>query len=163
MKHLVVILLALSLNLPVMAATSQAHRQAAEELLEVTGLKGSMDRMITQMVEMQVQQKPEMQPYREVLLQFFAKYLGFNSIKPDFIDIYTEEFTEQELRQLTDFYRTPVGKKTITKLPVLMQKGAQIGMSKVRMHEGELREMLEAEQKRLQGNANGGGQPQSSR
>jgi hypothetical protein len=150
MKRLLMTLLLLSMISLVSAAPSASHRKAAEELLDVTGLKTSMERMITQMVEIQLRQKPGMDAYRDVFLQFFTKYLGFNSIKSDFIDIYTEEFTEQELRKLTAFYNTPVGKKTITKLPILMQKGAQVGMSKVRMHQNELRDMLQDEAKRLE-------------
>lgn len=130
-------------------ASSNSHRQAAEELLKVSNLSSTMDRMIMQMVEMQLQQKPMMEPYRDILLQFFNKHLSYSSIKYDFIDIYTEEFSEQELREIIKFYKTPVGKKTITKLPILMQKGAQVGMAKVRTHQQELREMLEAESKKL--------------
>jgi hypothetical protein len=150
MKRLYITLLLLGMTSLVFAAPTASHRKAAEELLDVTGLKTSMDRMIKQMVEMQLRQKPGMDAYRDVFLQFFSKHLGFNSIKSDFIDIYTEEFTEQELRKLIAFYNTPVGKKTITKLPILMQKGAQIGMSKVRMNQNELRDMLQAEAKRLE-------------
>lgn len=131
-------------------AATNSHRQAAEELLKVSDLKNTMDRMIVQMVELQLQQKPVMVPYRDVMLQFFNKYLSYGSIKYDFIDIYTEEFSEKELREIIRFYKTPVGKKTITKLPILMQKGAQVGMSKVKSHQNELREMLEAETKRLE-------------
>lgn len=148
--YFILILLALT-SLPAMA-TPASHRQAAEELLDVSGMKGSMDRIIVQMVEMQLSQKPVLAPYREVLLQFFNKYLGFNSIKYDFIDIYIEEFSEQELKAIADFYKTPVGQKTITKLPALMQKGAQVGMTKVQMHQHELREMLQAEAKKLEQN-----------
>jgi len=146
-RFILTICMLLISSLPVMASPA-SHRQAAEELLTISGMKNSMDRIIVQMVEMQLSQKPMLSPYREVLLQFFNKYLGFNSIKYDFIDIYIEEFSEQELKAITDFYKTPVGKKTITKLPVLMQKGAQVGMTKVKMHQEELREMLQAETKK---------------
>ena len=131
-------------------ASSNSHRDAAEELLKVSNLKSSMDRMIVQMVEMQIRAKPVMTPYRDTMLQFFNKYLSYGSIKYDFIDIYTEEFSESELREIIKFYKTPVGQKTITKLPILMQKGAQVGMSKVQSHQGELKEMLDAETKRLE-------------
>ena len=150
MKRFFILFILFSMVPSVYAAISASHRQAAEELLQVTGMKTNMERMIVQMVEMQLQQKPGMDAYRDVLLQFFTKYLGYNSIKSDFIDIYTAEFNERELRELIAFYNTPVGKKTITKLPVLMQKGAQIGMSKVRTHQNELRDMLQAEAKRLE-------------
>jgi len=129
-------------------AVSKSHRKAAEELLTVTGLKASMDRMITQMVKIQLQQKPMMAPYEDIMMSFFSKYLGYENIKHDFIDIYAEEFSEKELRELTVFYKSPIGKKTITKMPVLMNKGAQVGMSKVKLHINELRDMIQAEAKK---------------
>lgn len=139
---LLVLLVVTSLNA---YAVSDSHRKAAEELMNVSGLKDSMNRMINQMVALQLRQKPVMAPYKNILIKFFKKYLGFDSIKYDFIDVYTEEFTEKELKEITAFYKTPTGKKTITKMPALMNKGAQVGVSKVKMHINELREMIQAE------------------
>jgi len=126
-------------------AVSSSHRQAAEELLSVSGMKDSMDKMINNMLNMQVRRSPQMVPYKDVMLKFLRKYLSYDSIKGDFVNIYTEEFTEDELRQITAFYRTPVGKKTIQKMPALMKKGAQVGVSKVVAHMAELQSMIKAE------------------
>jgi len=145
MKRLLFAVMLLTIGASNVYAASDSHRKAAEELINVSGAKQSMDRMITQMVNMQLRQKPMMVPYKDVLLKFFNKYLGYDNIKYDFIDIYTEEFTEKELREITAFYNTTTGKKTIVKMPVLMSKGMQVGMSKVKLHVGELREMIQAE------------------
>jgi len=131
-------------TLPAYAAT-KSHKKAAETLLTTSGLETSMERMITQMVDLQLKQKPAMTPYREIMLTFFNKYLGYKNIKNDFVDIYTAEFTEKELKEITAFYQSPVGKKTIGKMPALMNKGAQLGMSKVKSHMNELRDMIQAE------------------
>ena len=126
-------------------ADKATHRKTAEDLLSILNLNDSMNRMINQMVMLQVQRQPQLQPYRHILLDFFGKYLSYNSLKPDFIDIYTEEFTEKELRDIIAFYKTPTGQKTITKMPVLMQKGAPVGMGKVKLHAAELESMIKAE------------------
>ena len=159
MKRLLSALFILAMTAPVFAA-SDKHRQAAEELLNVSGLKVSMERMISQMVQMQLRQKPAMAPYQDIMLKFFNKYLGYDNIKHDFVDIYTEEFSENELHELIAFYKTPVGKKTISKMPILMNKGAQVGMSKVKLHINELRDMIEAEAKK---NAENSKQPDAKK
>lgn len=47
------------------------------------------------------------------------------------------------------FYRTPTGKKALTLLPELMQKGAALGASVGQAHEAELVQMIEEKKKIL--------------
>jgi len=148
MKKLLIIMALFSFGITSAYAVSDSHRQAAEDVLNSSGLKSSMNKVIFQMVEIQLKQKPNMQPYKEILLKFFKKHLGYENIKYDFIDIYTEEFTEKELKDISAFYKTPTGRKTISKMPALMQKGAQVGMSKVKLNIGELKKMIEDEVKK---------------
>jgi len=42
-------------------------------------------------------------------------------LMPRMIDIYVEAYTEQELRDLIAFYKTPIGKKTLEKTPLELQ------------------------------------------
>jgi tetratricopeptide (TPR) repeat protein len=53
-------------------------------------------------------------------------------LMPRMIDIYVEAYTEQELRELIAFYKTPAGKKTLEKMPLLMPQGTRelLGASK---------------------------------
>jgi uncharacterized protein len=76
--------------------------------------------------------------------------MSFESILDDLVDIYREAFTEEELKQLTAFYSTPVGKKSIEKTPELFQKGGMIGSSRVQHNLIELQRMIEAESERLE-------------
>ena len=46
----------------------------------------------------------------------------------DFAALYAEKFTLEELRQVTDFYRSPAGAKFVQAVPELIQAGAQIGI-----------------------------------
>ncbi len=149
MTKMIISALLLGFSSLAFAAPSATHHKAAEQLLEVMKMDVNMERMVANMLEVQIQQQPAMQPFRHVMLQFLNKYLAYSAIKPDFIKIYTDEFSERELRQIIAFYKTPTGQKTINRLPVLMQKGAQIGASRVRDHQDELRVMLEAEAKKI--------------
>jgi uncharacterized protein len=63
----------------------------------------------------------------EVLDAYFHDVQTQNAIKMAFAKTYVEEFTEYELKEFIKFYRTPIGKKALQKLPVVMQKGWERG------------------------------------
>ena len=79
--------------------------------------------------------------------------MHWDSVKEDTITAYTQEFTEPALKKLTEFYKTPVGKKASEKMPKLAFISGQIGLRQAQAHQTELRQMIE-EQKNKQG---GGG------
>ena len=83
------------------------------------------------------------------MLKFFQKYMSYESVKPDMIELYAELFTSSELNDISTFYKTPVGKKALSLMPTIMSKGAQIGMTKVQGNLGELQQMINAETERL--------------
>lgn len=42
------------------------------------------------------------------------------------VDLYTQTFTEQELKDLVKFYESPLGKKVLTQMPKVTQQSAQL-------------------------------------
>jgi hypothetical protein len=65
------------------------------------------------------------------------------------VKLYKSEFTEDEIRTMTEFYRTPVGKKAVSKLPTLTASGAQLGMQRVQSHMAELQQAIAKRQAEL--------------
>lgn len=63
----------------------------------------------------------------EVLDAYFHDPKTQTAIRTAFAKLYMEEFTEYELKEFIKFYETPVGKKALQKLPVVTQKGWEIG------------------------------------
>ena len=137
------ITVALGLSPVVALGDAHSHRKAAETLLVVMEVDQSLPQMTAQVVEIQVQQNPQLASQREVLQRFLTKHMNWNSVKEDTITAYTQEFTEPELKKLTEFYKTPVGKKASEKLPKLAFISGQIGLKKAQAHQTELRQMLE--------------------
>jgi hypothetical protein len=127
------------------APDDKSHRAAAETLLMAANMEESMNSMIDQSLEMQIKTNPQLAPLRAVMRKFFAKHLSFESLKEDFIDLYVEEFTEEELLDIAAFYQTPTGRKSIEKMPVLFQKGGELGSRRVQENAGELRKMIQEE------------------
>src|SRR5215475_888894 len=121
----------------------QSHRKAAENLLIVMEVDKSLPKIAEQLVDTQLQQNPQLAPQRDVLQRFLTKYLNWESVKEDTITVYTREFTEPELKKLTEFYKTPVGKKASEKMPQLAFIAGQIGLKKAQENRAELGQMIE--------------------
>src|SRR5262249_32093877 len=137
------ITIALGLS-PVLAlGDTQSHRKAAENLLLVMEVDKNLPKVVEQVVETQVQQNPQLASQREVLQRFLTKYVNWESVKEDTITAYTQEFTEPELKKLTEFYKTPLGKKASEKMPQLTFLAGQLGLKQAQAHQAELRQMLD--------------------
>lgn len=154
MKGLPSVILALCIGFMSLAyADSEAEREA-EILLDSMGMELVLMQSISQMVDIQAQQNPALEPFKGVMMEFFEKHMSWSSLKPEFLRIYSTEFTVEELRDMNEFYATETGKKAIAKLPSLMEQGAQIGARRVQDNMAELQEMVEAESQRLKASGN---------
>lgn len=60
---------------------------------------------------------------KEVLDEYFNDLETQRNLKSIYATIYSEEFTEKELREMIEFYKTDTGKKVLQKLPAVMEKG----------------------------------------
>lgn len=127
----------------VVMGDEQSHRTAAENLLIVMEVDKSLEPLAEQVVENQLKQNPQLAPQREILQKFLTKYLSWASVREDTITAYTQEFTEPELKQLTEFYTTPVGKKANEKMPQLAFIAGQTGLKKAQANQAELQQMIE--------------------
>ena len=128
---------------PVVAVGDEhSHRQAAETLLIAMEVDKSLPKVVEQVVENQVQQHPQLAPQREVLQRFLTTYVNWENVKEETITAYTHEFTEPELKQLAEFYTTPLGKKAHEKMPKLALIAGQLGLKQAQAHQAELQQML---------------------
>lgn len=146
MRNRVLTLLTLTFLLAAGAGAQQkpsaSHLKAVEELLQTMNVSAVLDRSIDVMLQAQINTNPGLKPYEDIMRQFMTKYLSWEAVKPGMVQMYAEAFTEPELRELTTFYRTPLGQKAMTKMPELVQKGAAIGQKAVQDHLPELQEAI---------------------
>ncbi|WP_145923935.1 DUF2059 domain-containing protein [Pseudomonas citronellolis] len=57
--------------------------------------------------------------------------VGWEKIKPELVKLYSDNFTESELKQLNDFYASPLGQKVLQKMPRLTAQSAQLTQAKL--------------------------------
>ncbi len=139
-------LLAATILQPLAAPADEAsQRAAAATLLSNMEMEKVMSQSVDQMLQMQVQQNPAIAPYQAQIKAFLTKHMSWEAMKDDMAKIYAAEFTEPELKELNAFYQTPLGKKTLQKMPTLLAKGAEIGQKRVQEHLPELQAAIQTQ------------------
>lgn len=110
---------------------SAADQQVVAELLRATGAMAGFRRMATLAFEQQVKlSSPDLSPeVMKIVREEYEAVLDEHSdaLMQKFYPIYLKYFTIDEMRALTEFYRSPVGVKAVRLLPTLMQEGARVG------------------------------------
>tara|TARA_B100000745_G_C19910479_1_gene305483 strand:+ start:29 stop:505 length:477 start_codon:yes stop_codon:yes gene_type:complete len=154
MKKSKTLLLSFALALSLLSLSASAEEksslEATHELFEAMNLAVTFEETITKMVDVQIRQKPQIAPFRQVMLDFMRKHMGWESMKPDMARLYTDRFTTEEILELKSFYETPLGKKTVRLLPELTAEGAVLGQKRVQENIVELQQMIAEEAERLQ-------------
>ena len=145
-----VFVLITTLGMSSMSLADAASEKEAEKLLNMVGTQEVMEQSMSQMLDIQLQQNPALAPYKGVMMEFLNENMSYESLKPELIKMYSEEFTSSELREINAFYSTDVGIKSIEKMPTLMMQGGQLGATRVQENIGDLQAMIQAESERIQ-------------
>jgi len=127
-----------------------ASRKQAEILLKTMGTENLLEKAISQQLDVQISQNPSLIPYKQVMIDFFRKYMSYQSLKPELLKIYAETFTAQELREVNAFYTTTTGQKAVKKMPELLAKASQLGATRIKENIQELQNMIKAETARIE-------------
>lgn len=138
-----VLLLALPAGVAAQAAADRGGREAAAaELIEKLKLEEVSMASLDLMMETMLGQDPAFEDFRDVFEDFFSEHFSWTELEPEYVRIYAEAYTEPELRELIAFYDTPVGRKTVDLMPVLMRRGAEIGERQIEPHLPELQRRI---------------------
>ena len=137
---LLVALLSASPALP--RADADSHRQAVETLFRLTHMEQKNSESVDNVLLIQLQQDPQLEPHKPALRAFLEKHIGWKSMKDGLVTMYMQAFTEQELSEMNAFYMTPTGQKVITDVPKLVQRRNQMAMQRIQQNIGELQKLI---------------------
>lgn len=123
--------------------------KASEELIETMDMGRLIHKSIESTLETQMGHFLEMgipregvAELKEAMLGFMKDVMNWDDLKPEFIRIYAESFTVAELRDLSAFYKTPTGKKSLEKMPELMNKGMAMGQERMMTRQEDLQKLI---------------------
>jgi hypothetical protein len=131
------------LTLASIARAEDSERQAlAERLLEGMQMQETIEKsfeMVKQMIPAQMKQmgvpdeasSGKAQDVMQETMDLVMKEMSWDNLKGDYIAIYAETFTAEELKGLVRFYESPIGKKFVEKQPELMQRSMRISQKQM--------------------------------
>ncbi|QXI34935.1 DUF2059 domain-containing protein [Pseudomonas promysalinigenes] len=146
----------------VFAATA-SHNAAAEKFLALANadkLGTPVYMQVQQMFAQRFAQTKAPASKQAVLESYQAKAnaaldnaIGWNKLKPKMVDLYTQTFTEQELKDLVKFYESPLGKKVLREMPKVTQQSAQLTQTSLEPAVPVVNKLLDDMTKELDPNA----------
>ena len=123
--------------------------KAARELLETMNFEKTMEASIEASLDAQMGEFAQMglppegiTELKKEMLSFFTEVMTYEEMEPEMIKIYTESFTADEMREMTKFYLTPVGKKSVQLIPKLTTQGMALGQQMVQERSRELQQRI---------------------
>lgn len=147
---------------PADAQQDQQH-QLADEILTLTHVAERTQKMFDNLKQMQIAQIDRMKlppeahdlatAYREKLGEIMAQEMSWPKVKEEYVKVYADTFSAEELRAIVTFYKTPSGQALIAKTPKLLEQSMQIAQRHLQNIAPKIRELQkqmieEAEAKR---------------
>jgi hypothetical protein len=71
-------------------------------------------------------------------------------MKKDLAKLYAQAFSVEEMKELTKFYSSDVGKKSLTVMPRLTQLSMLLAQQRIAKHADELKKAVEERAKKLE-------------
>ena len=125
------------------AGTPDPRREAVLELLEVCRTPQTLESTVNGLVEQQLKETPELEPGRQVLLDFYRECFNYDSLREEIVATYLKYFTLEEIQAITAFYRTPAGQKLAERGAELSTAGLKIANERMQRNLPELQKKLE--------------------
>ncbi|HEY3278691.1 MAG TPA: DUF2059 domain-containing protein [Syntrophorhabdaceae bacterium] len=135
MKRLIIFVLCITAvtALTAMADDAAGRKQAAMELVEIMNGRAMRDEMVKAVDDMMEKQfefaaadlsaeaRKTMEALKKEYFDWLSESLSWEQMRTLFVDVYTEVFTEEEMKELNGFYRSPLGRKMLDKMPRLIE------------------------------------------
>ena len=129
---------------PALLCAQQTTKTAKiEELFRITKVDQMQKQMMTQMgAMMKQQQSGTMNVDSQKIMDFVAQKMSWESMKPDFIKLYDETYTEDEISGILMFYESAPGQALLAKSPLLMSNTMVLIQKRVTDMKPEMDKMI---------------------
>jgi hypothetical protein len=81
--------------------------------------------------------------------------MSWTALEPDYVKLYADTYSEEELDGIITFYRSPVGQAMLEKTPELLKASSTIAMTHMGQVEPKLRQMMDDFEQQIKGGSLG--------
>ncbi|HZO51136.1 MAG TPA: DUF2059 domain-containing protein, partial [Bryobacteraceae bacterium] len=71
--------------------------------------------------------RPKVEEAKRRVLELIKRRFSWQVMKPQYMKLYEEAFTDEEIDGMIAFYSTPAGQSCLKKIPIVMQRSMVIG------------------------------------
>ncbi len=155
----ILIVLAMGLMAAIACASDTAKREAAEEMLKATQVDIMMGQMFGQVDERFEQyylqmglpesNRPIFEKYAKKIHDLIAQETAWDKIKDEIVTAHTEVYTQEELEEITKFYKSPTGKKYLEKMQDMTRIVVSVMQQNMQRLNPQLQELTQQMQEEL--------------
>jgi uncharacterized protein len=136
---------ALLLCVPAVFADEASKAAKVEEFMRLSRMKETLEETmdaVSRQLDAQTMQSivggklpPELQEdferFQDDVVDLVDGAMNWDDMKPHYVRIYMQAFTEEELDGIIAFYRSPVGQRFVEKMPELMNQAMEISQQRL--------------------------------
>jgi hypothetical protein len=89
------------------------------------------------------EKQKQLDAFQEKLMGILTDAISWDRVKPDYIRIYSEAFSEKELDDLIVFYQSSTGKAMVSKMPQIIAKSGEVGQQRVAAVVPQLQKLIQ--------------------
>jgi hypothetical protein len=113
-----------------------------EEIFRLTKVDQMQKQVMAQMGAMMKQQAGVPSEQSQKILDLVAEKMSWDSLKPDFIKLYEDTYTEDEISGILLFYESPPGQAMLAKSPALMTNTMALMQKRMAQIKPEMDKMM---------------------
>jgi hypothetical protein len=150
-KLLFVIFIFLSLN-PLYAMADE-KADLAEKIITLTKMNKILEQTKLQVLQMQAQmidrfdipedKKDDALAFQRKLIEKTFEIMSFDTMHNEYVKLFTDVYTIEELKGMISFYESPIGQSMIEKQPLIIKKVMELSQERMRILIPELKKMIE--------------------
>jgi len=125
------------------SAVSEDSVKEAMNLLNEMNLKSVYENAVKNSTIRLVNANPKFKKVEGKIKEFYNKYIGWEGMKKDLAKLYAKYYTVDELKEITNFYKTKTGQKVLKTMGRLAYEGQMITQNRLKPHLKELQKILE--------------------
>jgi uncharacterized protein len=139
MKTIAMVALVTAFSILPVFAQNESRRALAEELLDTMDMRRQLEQTFDVIKRIALEQAEEVEKsaahretsmdppgLQEKVMVVLEETLGYENIRDDFVSIYAETFTEEEMRGIIAFYQSPPGQALLMKQPELTKRSMEL-------------------------------------
>lgn len=139
------ILMITLLTSPLMLISGELEYQVAKELLDLTKPEEMGNVSIERQIEAMKKLFSKNEKTTKLLVKFFDEDFDPEIFRDEIIQIYSEAFSESEMKEMIVFYKSKTGQKLLEKMPEITKRSKEVTNKHFRQNIDDIQRMLAEE------------------